>query len=277
MFLQMKLRFYDCLDCGTPCKSTSPNAVRCPKCAKAWGMERNRRNQRRRYRRIRVAGRASCPVSCPSHAARRLAMRIGKRSVLYGAHCVLLHPWFVALAWWRLNGFPWDVRLWFAFWLHDAGYIGKPNLDGPEGETHVELGARIMGLFFGKSWGAFTAAHSRYWAKRNGCQVSRLCLADKLAFVLTPAWLYLPMARATGELYEYMLRARERQAGSVHFTEEESRQLMSADAREWLAGLKSYTRRWIDEHRNGCEDTWTVNTTHQDQQRQFQVGRAGSA
>ena len=40
MFLQMKLRFYDCLDCGTPCKSTSPNAVRCPKCAKAWGMER---------------------------------------------------------------------------------------------------------------------------------------------------------------------------------------------------------------------------------------------
>ena len=107
-------------------------------------------------------------------------MRIGTRSVLYGAHCVLLHPWFVALAWWRLNGFPWDARLWFAFWLHDAGYIGKPNLDGPEGETHVELGARIMGLLFGKSWGAFTAAHSRYWAKRNGCQVSRLCLADKL-------------------------------------------------------------------------------------------------
>jgi rubrerythrin len=59
MFLQMKLRFYDCLDCGTPCKSTSPNAVRCPKCAKAWGMERNRRNQRRRYRRLRVARRAS--------------------------------------------------------------------------------------------------------------------------------------------------------------------------------------------------------------------------
>ena len=154
--------------------------------------------------------------------------------------CVLLHPWFVALAWWKLHGFPWDARLWFAFWLHDAGYIGKPNLDGPEGETHVELGARIMGLLFGKSWGAFTASHSRYWAKRNGCQVSRLCLADKLAFVLTPAWLYLPMAQATGELYEYMLRARERRAGSVHFTEEESRQLMSADARAWLAGLKSY-------------------------------------
>jgi hypothetical protein len=39
-------------------------------------------------------------------------------------------------------------------------------------------------------------------------------VADKLAFVLTPAWLYLPMTRATGELSEYMLRATERQAGS---------------------------------------------------------------
>ena len=37
MYLQMKLRHYDCVDCGTPCKSTSPNAVRCPKCGTfAW-------------------------------------------------------------------------------------------------------------------------------------------------------------------------------------------------------------------------------------------------
>ena len=27
MYLQMKLRHYDCVDCGTPCKSTSPNAA----------------------------------------------------------------------------------------------------------------------------------------------------------------------------------------------------------------------------------------------------------
>jgi hypothetical protein len=67
-----------------------------------------------------------------------------------------------------------------------------------------------MALLFGDTWGAFTAAHSRYWAKRHGRQVSRLCVADKLAFVLTPAWLYLPMAKATGELAEYMLRARQR-------------------------------------------------------------------
>ena len=58
MYLQMKLRHYDCADCGTPCKSTSPNAVRCPKCAKAWEQERNRRNQRRRYQRLIEARRA---------------------------------------------------------------------------------------------------------------------------------------------------------------------------------------------------------------------------
>ena len=52
-------------------------------------------------------------------------MRIGTKSVLYGAHCVLVHPWFLAVAWWKLYGFPWDVRLWFAFALHDVGYFFK--------------------------------------------------------------------------------------------------------------------------------------------------------
>jgi hypothetical protein len=131
-------------------------------------------------------------------------------------------------------------------------------MDGSDGETHVELGAKIMAMLFGEPWGAFTAAHSRYWAKRNGRQFSRLCVADKLAFVLMPAWLYLPMATATGELAEYMWRAKERQAGSEHFTALESAQLNSMDAREWLSGLKSYTRRWVDEHKDGGADHWTV-------------------
>lgn len=89
-------------------------------------------------------------------------MNMGTRSVLYGAHCAVIHPWFLAVAWWKLYGVPWDVRLWAAFWLHDIGYFSKRDMDGSDGETHVELGARIMSLLFGKSWGAFTAAHSRY-------------------------------------------------------------------------------------------------------------------
>jgi len=145
-------------------------------------------------------------------------------------------------------------------------------MDGADGETHVELGARIMAFLFGEPWGAFTAAHSRYWAKRNGRQFSRLCVADKLAFVLTPAWLYLPMARSTGELSEYMLRAKERQAGCEHFTAIESAQLNSPDAREWLTGLKSYTRRWVEEQRDGGVDHWTVAVPPA----AFQVAEGGS-
>jgi hypothetical protein len=123
---------------------------------------------------------------------------------------------------------------------------------------HVELGASIMGFFFGDYWADFVACHSRYWAKRMNRQVSALCIADKLAFVLTPAWLYLPMTRASGELAEYMLRAKERQAGSEYFTAEESAQLNYSDERVWLAGLKGYTRRWVEVQRDGREDNWTV-------------------
>ena len=73
---------------------------------------------------------------------------IGTRSVLFGAHCFFLHPFFVARAWTHLYGFPWDPRLWIAFFVHDLGYLGKPNIDGPEGEEHPHLGARIIGWLF---------------------------------------------------------------------------------------------------------------------------------
>ena len=86
-----------------------------------------------------------------------------------------------------------------------------------------------------------------------GLPISRLCLADKLAFALAPAWLYLPMARWTGELDEYMMRSRERQAGDTGFTDEEARLIRSTDSEEWLRGLQSYTLRWVDRHR----DQWT--------------------
>ncbi len=66
------------------------------------------------------------------------------------------------------------------------------------------------------------------------------------------------MTRATGELDEYMLRARERQAGGEQFTAEESALLASPNTRRWLEGLKSYTRRWVERHHDGRQDTWTV-------------------
>jgi hypothetical protein len=198
-------------------------------------------------------------------------MKIGTKSVLFGAHCFFAHPWFVAWSWWTLYGFPWDPRLWVAFFVHDLGYIGKPNMDGPEGETHPQLGARLMSRWFDAYvsastenyfpalgyWGHFALLHSRYYAKSLGMQPSRLCMADKLAIALTPWWLYLPMVRATGEIHEYMAHAKHRIVGNINITDEERARVISASQRDWYAGVQSYCHRWAYEHQDGRVDTWT--------------------
>jgi len=194
-------------------------------------------------------------------------MRVGTKSVLFGAHQFLIHPWFVAWGWWTLYGFPWDPRLWAAFFVHDLGYLGKPNMDGAEGETHPEFGAWIMarlfdggyrperGIYLYGQWGWFALLHSRYYAKKMGVAPSRLCVADKLALVLTPAWLYLPMVRATGEIAEYMSQAE--QLATENMTDAERRQTASASQAVWFAGVQSYLRRWVEAHKDDQTDTWT--------------------
>lgn len=79
-----------------------------------------------------------------------------------------------------------------------------------------------------------------------GLPISRLSLADKMAFALTPAWLYLPMARWTGDLQEYMLKSRDRQVRDNGFTAEEELLVRSKVPKAWLRGLQSYTLRWVD-------------------------------
>jgi len=65
------------------------------------------------------------------------------------------------------------------------------------------------------------------------------------------------MARLSGELQEYMRVASGRQlCGSI--TKFEQSLLDSRDPRVWLEGLKIYTRRWVEQHRNGALDHWTV-------------------
>ncbi len=172
-------------------------------------------------------------------------MSIGTKSVLFGVHQFAIHPWFVALAWWKLYGFPLDPRLWVAFFVHDLGYIGKPNMDGPEGETHPRLGAGIMGALFGQSWYEFTLLHSRFYARALGLPFSRLCVADKLAISITPDWLYMIQASLTGELEEYM-------RGSGARTPAGDR-----TPSQWRQDVKAYCRAWAFEHRDGRADTWT--------------------
>lgn len=197
-------------------------------------------------------------------------MKLGTKSVLFGAHCFFLHPWFVAYAWYKLYGFPFDPRLWVAFVVHDLGYIGKPDMDGDEGELHPYFGAKIMHVFDGwqcvfniwddgigctryfrkKTWYNFTLYHSRFLAKKNGVQYSKLCVADKLAIAITPAWLYLPMVRATGEIKEYMKMASINSGGKIAV---QNSQLV------WYLAVQDYVRKWVAEHKDIKEDTWTNN------------------
>jgi hypothetical protein len=212
-------------------------------------------------------------------------MKIGTKSVLFGAHCFFLHPWFVAYAWWKLYGFPFDPRLWVAFFVHDLGYIGKPNMDGEEGEMHPYKGALIMNRLFDKLkvkkifpdgnihytkkgvngilsdiyhgkinnrnenyWFLFTLYHSRFLAKRNDAQYSQLCVADKLAIAITPAWLYLPMVRWTGEIKEYMKDAAINSSGVIKVQDNQ---------KKWYLAVQDYVRKWVYEHKDLKEDLWT--------------------
>lgn len=215
-------------------------------------------------------------------------MKIGTKSVLYGAHCFLFHWLFVALGWFELYGFRkvcigdrefkdyieenggnryptsyrrrvmvsiLNPRLWIAFMIHDLGYWGKPNMDGNEGETHPEWAARKMAHWFGEPWGKFCLYHSRFYAKRDKATPSPLCYADKLAIATTPDILYLPFVRATGEIHEYM-----KLAGKMNGEENgkyATMNLQTSSQEAWLKDVRIYVRRWVEEHKDGREDTWT--------------------
>lgn len=173
-------------------------------------------------------------------------MTTGTKSLLFGAHCFFLHPFFVAWGWWRLFGFPRDPRLWCCFLFHDIGYWGMTSVEGSGSERHVEPGARLVGLLCGNAFADECRRHSRQWCLRNERPISRLCLADKMAFALMPPWLYLPMANWSGELAEYMARSMERQGEDHHaFNSDESDGLASDDPSIWLRALQTYTGRWV--------------------------------
>ncbi len=171
-------------------------------------------------------------------------MKLGTKSLLWGAHAFYLHPFMVARGWWRLWGAPRDPKLWICFFLHDIGYLGLDEMDGEGSENHVRLGAEIVRWLCRDRYADECYRHSRLWCRLNGRTISRLCLADKMALVLTPAWLYLPMAKASGELQEYMDRSRD-QKQLASYSVEELRLIRSGRPSEWLRGLQMFTNRWV--------------------------------
>ena len=166
-------------------------------------------------------------------------MKVGTKSLLFGAHAFWMHPFFVAYAWIKLYGFPFDLRIWFAFFLHDVGYWGKCDMDGPSGKSHIHLGGQIMDWLFGKEWGDFCRRHSRSYCREVGEPVSRLCYADKMVPYYQPWWLYIPMTWLTGELEEYMHRAKT--ADVPEYVEMNCR---SNNPRVWYKALQTYLSNW---------------------------------
>jgi hypothetical protein len=181
-------------------------------------------------------------------------MKIGTKSILFGAHCLLIHPFFVMVAWIKLYGFPFHPAIWLSFFFHDLGYLGKPNIDGEEGETHVELGAKILEFLFNKKWADFSRYHSRFYAKKNGVNYSKLCVADKLATTLEPYWLYLPRVNWTGEIYEYMAQTKN---GDGKY---KTMKITTESQKKWFADVCDYLKKWVKEHKELKVDTWTPNT-----------------
>lgn len=185
-----------------------------------------------------------------------LKLKKGTKSVLFGAHCILLHPFFVAWAWKKLYGWPWHPMLWVSFFVHDIGYIGKENMDDEKGEEHPITGALIAGYIRGlfilpwtskedadrkrDEWYEFNLLHSRFYCRRLEKSPSRLCFADKLSICYTPAWLYLPMVNWSGEIEEYMQLAREGKYVTMNVD--------AASQREWYANIQGYLRKWVEEN-----------------------------
>jgi hypothetical protein len=187
----------------------------------------------------------------------------------------------VAWAWWKLYGFPWDPRLWVAFFVHDLGYWGLNNMDGPEGEMHPVYGANIVSLLFddpqlnwiarimnklfgdrveetGETWWEFTCYHSRHLAKKNKWRFSKLCVADKMAFCLTPWWMYIPGAYLSGELKEYFVEASERKLGGRDYWS-----IYDPDHHlKWYDALVKHLNAWVVIHKDGNQDSWTEVRDH---------------
>ena len=150
-------------------------------------------------------------------------MKIGTKSLLFGCHQFVLHPVYTYVAWRKLyNEFP-SIGETVAIIIHDWGYWGKSNLDGEEGEKHPEWAYNFFNKYpvssyvyvFGEhryiryiqecySLAVLCLFHSRFYAKNNDVEPSKLCWADKYGTILYGKYLWSFFATISGELNEYM-------------------------------------------------------------------------
>ena len=147
-------------------------------------------------------------------------MKVGTRSLLFGIHQFIWHPIVVWRAWKYLYGKRPTWKETICIIIHDWGYWGKPELDGPAGVEHPLYGAKLAQRLLGDSYWELCAGHSRSyvklvnerWGMNHGIPkyyTSKLCWADKLSFCFEPRWFYIFRAKLSGEwplVYEESMR-----------------------------------------------------------------------
>lgn len=162
-------------------------------------------------------------------------MRIGTKTLLFGGHQVLLHPLLVVMAWRRLyHCWPsWKEMVCIA--IHDWGYWGKPDIDGEQGERHPMWAAKQVGKWWGHAYFLLVAYHSRFLARQDGQELSRLCMPDKYGVALMPAWLWALLVWLSAEHEEY------------RHNEKYILWLQPGDSlRGWFRNYRQLCQLWID-------------------------------
>lgn len=155
-------------------------------------------------------------------------MSVGTRSLFFGVHHFILHPLLVIIAWTRCYRAAPDARTVVAILLHDIGYLGCRDMNGQDGLRHPLLGARLAYHLLGSSYAQLVACHSADCAAAINQPKSKLWLPDKVATLFYPKWLYLRLARLSGEIYYYK--------GDMN--------LAHLDDAEWLNVLRRKTLRF---------------------------------
>lgn len=183
-------------------------------------------------------------------------MQVGTKSVLFGVHQFLLHPLMVYRCWRQLYG---RIRWWeaVALFCHDLGYWGCDSMDGVGGERHPEFGGELtfkIVLFISDNIVSAIMAqdlavgHSKTFSRLRCQPVSRLWAADKLGSTIYPRWLYLFLARLSGELAEY------RQNAARYHERSGKGCPLSATDEEWFEWMGNHLRSEVEKARKRHEE-----------------------
>lgn len=164
-------------------------------------------------------------------------MRIGTKSLLFGAHQFIIHPTTVLLSAIKMRGGLPNYKECICIFVHDWGYWGCENMEGEDGQNHPEGGALLANTLLDHNfrmgvghvvgddkwdtkakkteWKYYYLCryHSRSYADKFNQPPSELCWWDKLCVLYDPWWLYLPRVMLSGEIHEY--RAEATKAGLI--------------------------------------------------------------